>query len=165
MSTAVVVGSGPNGLAGAIVLARAGLSVTVLEAEPRLGGGARSREAIVPGLLHDECSAIHPMAVGSPFLRDLELDRYGLRWAWPERDCVHPLDDGSAGVLHRDVAATAAGLGGGGRAGGARVCAGPPGGCIGGPAPSRPRPQPGGAPGWGAGFPAAGATCPRSRSA
>ncbi|WP_280486234.1 phytoene desaturase family protein [Nocardia farcinica] len=116
MSTAVVVGSGPNGLAGAIVLARAGLSVTVLEAAPRLGGGARSREAIVPGLLHDECSGIHPMAVGSPFLRDLELDRYGLRWAWPELDCVHPLDDGSAGVLHRDVAATAAGLGADGRA-------------------------------------------------
>ncbi|TQM32212.1 phytoene desaturase family protein [Nocardia bhagyanarayanae] len=116
MSTAVVVGSGPNGLAAAIVLAEAGLQVTVLEAADEIGGGARTREAIVPGLLHDQCSAIHPMAVGSPFLRSLDLARYGLTWAWPEIDCVHPLDDGSAGVLHRSVADTAAGLGADGRA-------------------------------------------------
>ncbi|MEV0339115.1 NAD(P)/FAD-dependent oxidoreductase [Nocardia sp. NPDC050713] len=116
MSTAVVVGSGPNGLAAAIVLAEAGLQVTVLEAADEIGGGARTREAIVPGLLHDQCSAIHPMAVGSPFLRSLDLARYGLTWAWPDIDCVHPLDDGSAGVLHRSIADTAAGLGADGRA-------------------------------------------------
>ncbi|MGV9614519.1 phytoene desaturase family protein [Nocardia xishanensis] len=115
MSTALVVGGGPNGLAAAIVLAGAGLEVTVLEAADEIGGGARTREAIVPGLLHDQCSAIHPMAVGSPFLRSLDLARYGLTWAWPEIDCVHPLDDGSAGVLHRSVADTAAGLGADGR--------------------------------------------------
>ncbi|MEU2258327.1 NAD(P)/FAD-dependent oxidoreductase [Nocardia xishanensis] len=115
MSTALVVGGGPNGLAAAIVLAGAGLEVTVLEAADEIGGGARTREAIVPGLLHDQCSAIHPMAVGSPFLRSLDLARYGLTWAWPEIDCVHPLDDGSAGELHRSVADTAAGLGADGR--------------------------------------------------
>ncbi|MEU1548681.1 NAD(P)/FAD-dependent oxidoreductase [Nocardia sp. NPDC005745] len=116
MSTAVVVGGGPNGLAAAITLARAGLDVTVLEGADEIGGGTRTSEAIVPGLLHDHCSAIHPMAVGSPFLRGLDLERYGLSWAWPEIDCVHPLDDGSAGVLLRSVAGTAAGLGGDGRA-------------------------------------------------
>ncbi|WP_433634885.1 phytoene desaturase family protein [Nocardia sp. CA-120079] len=111
MSNAIVVGSGPNGLAAAITLAQAGLQVTVLEAADQIGGGTRSGEAILPGLIHDHCSAIHPMAVGSPFLRNLNLERYGLQWAWPEIDCVHPLDDGTAGVLHRSVADTAAGLG------------------------------------------------------
>ena len=85
--------------------------VTVLEAADEVGGGARSSEAILPGLLHDHCSAIHPMAVGSPFLGKFNLDRYGLTWRWPEIDCVHPLDGGSAGVLHRSVEQTAAGLG------------------------------------------------------
>ncbi|MBF6465738.1 NAD(P)/FAD-dependent oxidoreductase [Nocardia beijingensis] len=116
MSTAVVVGSGPNGLAAAITLARAGSDVTVLEAADEIGGGTRTGEAIVPGLLHDHCSAIHPMAVGSPFLREVDLTRYGLSWAWPEIDCAHPLDDGTAGVLLRSVAETAAGLGSDGRA-------------------------------------------------
>ena len=104
-----------NGLAAAVALAWAGLRVTVLEAAARIGGGTRSGEAIVPGLLHDFCSAIHLMAVGSSFLSELGLDRYGLRWAWPEIDCVHPLDGGTAGVLHRSVTATAAGLGADGR--------------------------------------------------
>ena len=111
MSTAVVVGGGPNGLAAAIALAAEGVSVTVLEAADEVGGGARSSEAILPGLLHDHCSAIHPMAVGSPFLSKFNLDRYGLTWRWPDVDCVHPLDGGSAGVLHRSVEQTAAGLG------------------------------------------------------
>ncbi|GAA1023642.1 MULTISPECIES: phytoene desaturase family protein [Amycolatopsis] len=111
MTTAVVVGSGPNGLAAAAVLARAGVDVTVLEAADEIGGGARTYEAIVPGLLHDHCSATHPMAVGSPVLTGLGLDRYGLRWRLPEIDCAHPLDDSTAGVLRRSVSATAAGLG------------------------------------------------------
>ncbi|OFB40162.1 FAD-dependent oxidoreductase [Mycolicibacterium sp. (ex Dasyatis americana)] len=106
MSTATVVGSGPNGLAAALTLARAGITVTVLEAADQIGGGTRSSEALLPGLLHDHCSAIHPMAVGSPLLADL-----GIQWRWPELDCVHPLDDGTAGVLHRSVEDTAAGLG------------------------------------------------------
>ena len=111
MTTAVVVGGGPNGLAAAALLAQAGLAVTLLEAADEVGGGTRSHEAIVPGLLHDHCSAIHPMAVASPALRHLDLERHGLRWLLPEIDCVHPLDDGTAGVLLRSVEETAAGLG------------------------------------------------------
>jgi phytoene dehydrogenase-like protein len=111
MSTAVVVGSGPNGLAAAITLAARGVDVTVLEAKDEIGGGVRSGEAIVPGLLHDHCAAIHPMAVGSAFLAGLDLERHGLRWRWPEIDCAHPLDDGGAGLLWRSVEDTAAGLG------------------------------------------------------
>lgn len=111
MSRAVVVGSGPNGLAAAVALAAEGVAVTVLEAADEIGGGARSSEAIVPGLLHDHCSAFHPMAVGSTFLNSLTLDRYGLQWRWPEIDCAHPLDDGSAGLLFRSLDETAARLG------------------------------------------------------
>ncbi|GAA3212619.1 phytoene desaturase family protein [Streptomyces thermocoprophilus] len=111
MSTAVVVGSGPNGLAAAVLLAREGVQVTVLEAADAIGGGTRSSEAILPGLLHDHCSAIHPMAVGSTFLQSLDLARYGLEWRLPEIDCVHPLDGGTAGVLHRSLSRTATGLG------------------------------------------------------
>src|ERR1700756_1561097 len=111
MTTATVVGAGPNGLAAAITLAKAGVQVTVLEAADDIGGGTRTSEAIIPGLLHDLCSAIHPMAVGSQFLTSLGLDRYGLSWRLPEIDCVHPLDDGSAGVLHKSVEATIDGLG------------------------------------------------------
>ena len=111
MSTAVVVGGGPNGLAAAVALAKEGVQVTVLEAADEVGGGARSSEAIVPGLLHDHCSAFHPMAVGSRFLNSLGLDRYGLQWRWPEIDCVHPLDGGDAGVLRRSLDDTVAGLG------------------------------------------------------
>jgi phytoene dehydrogenase-like protein len=112
MTTAVVVGAGPNGLAAAVALAKAGVQVTVLEAADEVGGGTRSSDAILPGLLHDQCSAIHPMAVGSQFLEGLGLDRYGLSWRLPEIDCVHPLEGGRAGVLYRSVDATADGLGG-----------------------------------------------------
>ena len=110
-----MVGSGPNGLAAAARLARAGLAVTVLEAGDSIGGGARSSELLVPGLIHDHCAAFHPIAAASPFLAELDLGRRGLRWLRPEIDCVHPLDDGSAGVFHRSVDRTAEGLGVDGR--------------------------------------------------
>lgn len=111
MSDATVVGSGPNGLACAVALAREGVRVTVLEAEETIGGGTRTSELTVPGLLHDHCSATHPMAVGSPFLRSLPLEDHGLEWCWPEVDLAHPLDDGSAGVMLRSLEETAEGLG------------------------------------------------------
>jgi phytoene dehydrogenase-like protein len=111
LSEAFVVGSGPNGLACAVELARNGVEVTVLEAEERIGGGTRTSELTVPGLLHDDCSATHPMAVGSPFLRSLDLEHHGLEWLWPEVDLAHPLDDGSAGVMVRSIEETARGLG------------------------------------------------------
>ena len=111
MTRAVVVGSGPNGLAGAVRLAQAGLEVTVLEGADRPGGGTRTSELTVPGVLHDDCSAFHPMGVSSPYLKTLELESHGLRWLWPEIDLAHPLDDGRAGVISRDLAETAATLG------------------------------------------------------
>ena len=111
MSTAVVVGAGPNGLAAAITLAAKGIDVTVLEATDRIGGGVRSSEYVLPGLVFDDCAAIHVMPAGSKFIKDLGLDRYGLQWKWTEIDCVHPLDDGTAGALYRSVETTAAGLG------------------------------------------------------
>ena len=111
MSTAVVVGSGPNGLAGAVALARGGLDVTVLEARDTIGGGTRSAELTLPGVVHDICSAVHPLAAGSPYLQSLELDRHGLEWCYPEVDLAHPLDGGSAGVLVRSIEQTAEGLG------------------------------------------------------
>jgi phytoene dehydrogenase-like protein len=116
LSDAIVVGSGPNGLACAVALAREGVSVTVLEAEETIGGGTRTSELTVPGLLHDDCSATHPMAVGSPFLNSLGLERHGLEWRWPKVDLAHPLDDGSVGVMLRSIEDTAEGLGEDGRA-------------------------------------------------
>jgi phytoene dehydrogenase-like protein len=104
--TAVVVGSGPNGLAAALVLARAGREVAVLEGEETLGGGCRSAELTLPGFVHDTCSTVHSLALASPLLRELPLDL-----AHPEVPLAHPLDDGSAVLLHRSVEATAAGLG------------------------------------------------------
>src|SRR4051794_41340517 len=96
---AVVVGSGPNGLAAAIMLARAGRSVLVVEAAETIGGGTRSAELTLPGFFHDVCSAIHPMAVATPFLRELPLAQHGLEWVHPGVPLAHPLDDGNAAVL------------------------------------------------------------------
>jgi len=109
---AIVVGSGPNGLAAAITLAQAGLAVTVLEAEETIGGGSRSAQLTLPGFTHDVCSAIHPMAVASPFFSSLPLDRYGLTWIHPSLPLAHPLDDGSAVILDRSLDETAVTLGG-----------------------------------------------------
>lgn len=111
MTRAVVVGSGPNGLAAGIRLAERGVEVTVLERSDRPGGGTRTSESTLPGLRHDDCSAVHPMAVLSPFLVSLRLERHGLRWRWPEIDLAHPLADGRAGLLSRDLDVTAASLG------------------------------------------------------
>ena len=108
MKRAVVIGSGPNGLAGAIVLAQAGLEVVVHEAEPQLGGGMRSAELTLPGFVHDVCSSIHPLGTESPLFRELELD---VEWIHPDAPAAHPFDDGTSLVLERDLAATADGLG------------------------------------------------------
>ena len=104
---AIVVGSGPNGLAAAITLARAGCSVLVYEATATIGGGARSAELTLPGFLHDVCSAVHPLAAGSPFFKTLPLERLGLEWIEPEIPLAHPLDNGSAACLYRDIDVTA----------------------------------------------------------
>ncbi|WP_329121123.1 phytoene desaturase family protein [Streptomyces sp. NBC_01465] len=108
---AIVVGAGPNGLAGAVALAQQGLSVTVLEAADTIGGGVRTSELTLPGLLHDHCAAVHPMATASPFLRSLALERHGLEWRRAEIDLAHPLDRGPAAVLQRSLDDTARGLG------------------------------------------------------
>src|SRR6478736_4113466 len=108
---AIVVGSGPNGLAAAITLARAGCSVLVYEANSTIGGGARSAELTLPGFVHDVCSAVHPLAAGSPFFKTLPLERFGLEWIQPVIPLAHPLDDGSAASLHKEVNLTAEHLG------------------------------------------------------
>src|SRR5690348_5524203 len=113
---AVVVGSGPNGLAAAITLSRAGRRVVVREAQPSIGGGVRSAELTVPGYVHDVCSAVHPLAVASPCFRALPLARHGLAWVDPPAALAHPFDDGTAALLERSMSATAATLGGDGRA-------------------------------------------------
>jgi len=108
---AIIIGSGPNGLAAAIALARAGRRVLVCEAEQTIGGGARSAELTLPGFTHDVCSAAHPLAAGSPFLRSLPLDQYGLEFIYPPVSLAHPFDDGTAALLERSVEATGETLG------------------------------------------------------
>jgi phytoene dehydrogenase-like protein len=108
---AVVVGAGPNGLAAAIVLAQAGLRVEVFEAEPQPGGGARTLPLTLPGYMHDFGSAVHPMALASPFFSTLPLSDYGLEWIQPSAPLAHPLDDGTAVILERDLGKAVAALG------------------------------------------------------
>jgi phytoene dehydrogenase-like protein len=107
---AVVVGAGPNGLAAGITVAQAGRSVLILEAKDTIGGGARTQELTLPGFRHDVCSAIHPLAVASPFFRSLDLEPHGLEWVHPPIPLAHPLDNEAAVVLERSVEATAEGL-------------------------------------------------------
>jgi phytoene dehydrogenase-like protein len=104
---AVVVGSGPNGLAAAVSLVRQGLSVLVLEASETIGGGTRSAELTLPGFVHDICSAVHPMALAAPFFKTLPLEQHGLEWIHPQIPLAHPFENGQAAVLDRSVDATA----------------------------------------------------------
>ncbi|HEX8810635.1 MAG TPA: NAD(P)/FAD-dependent oxidoreductase, partial [Terracidiphilus sp.] len=110
MSSACVIGSGPNGLAAAIVLAQAGLHVEVFEAETEPGGAARTLSLTLPGFLHDFGSAVHPFAAGSPFFNSLPLKEHGLEWIHGDAPLAHPMDDGTAVVLERDLGETARAL-------------------------------------------------------
>ena len=116
MTDAVVIGSGPNGLAGAVALAEAGLEVTVCEAADTPGGGTRSAELFEPGVLHDICSFGHPFGAASPYFRSLGLDAHGLHWRNGEIELAHPIDGGDAGVIYRSLDETVAGMGDDGRA-------------------------------------------------
>lgn len=107
----MVVGSGPNGLAAAVALARQGASVLVLEGHAEIGGGTRTAELTLPGFRHDVCSAVHPMGILSPFFRELPLEEHGLRWMQPAASVAHPMPDGSAVMLYRSRERTGAELG------------------------------------------------------
>ena len=113
---ALVIGSGPNGLTAAILLARAGIRVTVHEAAEQIGGGARSAELTLPGFVHDICSTIHPLAMASPCFEQFPLAGFGLDWVHPGAPLAHPLDDGTAAVWERSIDDTARGLGADGEA-------------------------------------------------
>lgn len=108
---AVIVGSGPNGLAAGIYLARKGLAVLILEAADEIGGGTRSAELTLPGFKHDVCSAIHPLTVASPFFQTLPLGEFGLEFIQPPASLAHPLADGTAVLLKKNIAETALNLG------------------------------------------------------
>jgi phytoene dehydrogenase-like protein len=108
---AVVVGAGPNGLAAAVTLALEGWRVVVFEAAPTIGGGARTEELTLPGFLHDVCSAVHPLGIGSPFFRSLPLADHGLEWVQPDTPLAHPLEGDTAAALERSLEGTAVGLG------------------------------------------------------
>jgi phytoene dehydrogenase-like protein len=103
---ALIIGSGPNGLAAAITLAQAGLSVAIFEAKNTIGGGTRSGELTLPGFTHDICSAVHPLGIGSPFFQSLPLEKHGLQWIHPFIPLAHPFDDGMAAVLSKSIEAT-----------------------------------------------------------
>ncbi|MGC3022247.1 MULTISPECIES: phytoene desaturase family protein [unclassified Brevibacterium] len=111
MTTAAVIGSGPNGLAAAITLAAADVSVTVYEADDHVGGGARSSELTLPGLVHDDCSSHHPFGLASEFARVFPLEQHGLHWAHTEVEFAHPLDDGRGASAVRSVVETSRTLG------------------------------------------------------
>ena len=104
---AIVVGSGPNGLAAAIRLAQEGLHVKIFEAADTVGGGTRTKEIIRPGYLHDICSAVHPMGISSPFFKQLPLEKFGLKWIHPVHPAAHPMDDEPAAILYNDLHETA----------------------------------------------------------
>jgi phytoene dehydrogenase-like protein len=108
---AIVVGAGPNGLAAAITMQKKGLSVLLIEGAPTIGGGLRSSELTLPGFIHDECSAIHPLAVGSPFFSSLSLKDHGLGFVYAPVQAAHPFDDGTASVVVSDLDMTALSLG------------------------------------------------------
>lgn len=111
---AVIVGAGPNGLTAAVLLARAGLNVRVIEADATIGGGCRSAQLTLPGFVHDICSAVHPMGIVSPVFRELDLQQHGLRWSRTATPLAHPLPDGRVAVLEKSLSETAARLGGDG---------------------------------------------------
>src|SRR6516165_10992660 len=113
---AVIVGSGPNGLAAAVTLSAAGLKVLLVEGAPTIGGGCRTEELTLPGFRHDVCSAAHPLALASPFFRRFDLAARGVTLARPEVEFAHPLDGGRAAIVTRSVTETAARLGADGRA-------------------------------------------------
>jgi phytoene dehydrogenase-like protein len=108
---AIVIGSGPNGLAAAITVAQAGRTVLVVEGQETIGGGTRTAELTLPGFRHDVCSAVHPLGIGSPFFSKLPLAEHGLEWVQPDAPLAHPLDDGTAVLIERSVSQTAAGMG------------------------------------------------------
>ena len=108
---AVIIGSGPNGLAAGIVAAQRGLATLIIEGRDTIGGGLRSAALTLPGFVHDVCSSVHPMAAASPFFRDLPLAEHGLTWITPPAAAAHPLDDGDAAILYNDANRTADALG------------------------------------------------------
>ena len=108
---AIVVGSGPNGLSAAITLAQAGAKVLLVEAKDSVGGGTRTAELTLPDFQHDICSAVHPLALASPFFKSLDLEKFGLEWIQPDAPAAHPLDNGEAVIIERDIAKTAQSLG------------------------------------------------------